>query len=234
MMRAAVDASSHSAAGADTNETLMLTIAALTEEVARGQSTEKENLYIFLKEAFMAKDKEISALQKTTAAAVKELKEALTAKDEEISDLQATAAFLEKRCDTLANLAQSAAVPAEAGSQLSPVIQNKGEIQQSKYFESQNRNRVFSRVFFDGLRAIQQESVAANSSRAFSEGLGEMQRDSDAASQRLKDAGATPEEIRAKMRGMRAAEESLLLAMAASDRSQPKANAAENSSHPDL
>ena len=124
------------------------------------------------------------------------------AKDKEILTLQATAAFLMKRCNILASLAQSAPVPAEAGSQLSAHIQTKEEIQQS-----QNR----SRVIYEGLKKIQRES--------------------DAAIQQLKDAGAAPEEIRAKMR---AAEESLLLAMAASHRSQPKANAAEHSSRPDF
>jgi hypothetical protein len=58
MMRAAIDASSHSASGAASNELLKSKIAELTEEVARVQSTEKE-----LKEALivMAKDKEIAA-----------------------------------------------------------------------------------------------------------------------------------------------------------------------------
>ena len=172
MMRAAVDASSHSASGADSNETLMLKIAALTEEVAK--STDKENLLL----------------------------KVIEAKDKEISVLQATTTFLMKRCNSLTKFAQSAAVPAEAGSQDSPDIQTKEEVQQS-----QNR----SRIIFQGLK--------------------ELQRESDAAIQRLKDTGAAPEEIRARTR---AAEEALLLAMASNERTQPKANAAESSSHHDL
>ena len=96
---------------------------------------------------------------------------ALMAKDKEISVLQATTAFLMKRCNSLTKLAQSAAVPADAGSQASPDTQTKEEVQQS-----QNR----SRVIFQGLT--------------------ELQRESDAAIQRLKDTGAAPEEIRARTR----------------------------------
>ena len=107
-----------------------------------------------------------------------------------------------KRCNSLTKFVQSAAVPAEAGSQDSPDIQTKEEVQQS-----QNR----SRIIFQGLK--------------------ELQRESDAAIQRLKDTGAAPEEIRARTR---AAEEALLLAMASNERTQPKANAAESSSHHDL
>jgi hypothetical protein len=96
---------------------------------------------------------------------------ALMAKNNEISALQATTAFLMKRCNSLTKLAQSAAVPADAGSQASPDTQTKEEVQQS-----QNR----SRVIFQGLT--------------------ELQRESDAAIQRLKDTGAAPEEIRARTR----------------------------------
>jgi hypothetical protein len=76
-----------------------------------------------------------------------------------------------KRCNSLTKLAQSAAVPAEAGSQASPGTQTKEEVQQS-----QNR----SRVIFQGLK--------------------ELHRESDAVIQRLKDTGAAPEEIRARTR----------------------------------
>ena len=124
------------------------------------------------------------------------------AKDKEISALQVTTAFLMKRCNSLTKLAQSAAVPAEAGSQASPGTQTKEEVQLS-----QNR----SRVIFQGLKELQRESAAAI--------------------QRLKDTGAAPEEIRARTR---AAEEALMLAMASNERTQPKANAADSSSHHDL
>ena len=151
LMRAAIDTSSHSASEADSNELLKLKIAELTEEAARGKSIEKENL--LLKEVIEADAR------------------ALMAKDKEISALQVTTAFLMKRCNSLTKLAQSAAVPAEAGSQASPDIQTKEEVQQS-----QNR----SRVIFQGLKELQRESAAAI--------------------QRLKDTGAAPEEIRARTR----------------------------------
>jgi hypothetical protein len=78
---------------------LKLKLVALTEEVARGQSIEIENL--LLKEVIEADAR------------------ALMAKNNEISALQATTAFLMKRCNSVTKLAQSAAVPAEAGSQAS-------------------------------------------------------------------------------------------------------------------
>jgi hypothetical protein len=62
MMRAAIDASSHSASRADSNELLKLKIAELTEEAARVQSTEKENL--LLKEVIEAKDRALMAKDK--------------------------------------------------------------------------------------------------------------------------------------------------------------------------
>ena len=68
--------------------------------------------------------------------------------------MQRTATFLMKRLNSLANIAQSAAVPADAGSQLSPDIQIKDEIQQS-----QNRTRaVFAR-----LKALTEEAARVES-----------------------------------------------------------------------
>ncbi len=104
-------------------------------------------------------------------AAASSEREGIKAKYKEISAAQATTAFLMKRCNSLTQLAQSAAVPAEAGSQASPDIRTKEEVQQS-----QNR----SRVIFQGLKELQRESAAAI--------------------QRLKDTGAAPEEIRARTR----------------------------------
>ena len=105
----------------------------------------------------------------------------ISAKDKEISALQATTAFLMRSSQSLAKIAESAAL--STTSDLPSDIQKREQFQQA-----QNR----SRVHFQKLQ--------------------EMQRVSEEEMQSLKDAGAAPEVIRAKKR---AAEEALLLAMAA-------------------
>jgi hypothetical protein len=138
-----------------------------------------------LKEAMMAKDKEISAKDQEISALqalTKENKRTITAKDREISALQALTTSLMNKSNALG--LQLAAVSANAAaSDLPSDIQRQEET-----LQSQNRSRT---LFLH---------------------LQEMQRASQAEIQSLRDAGAAPEVIRAKMR---AAEDDLLLAMAA-------------------
>ena len=131
------------------------------------------------------KDKEISAKDREISALqalTTENKRTITAKDREISALQALTTSLMNKSNALG--LQLAAVSANAAaSDLPSDIQRQEET-----LQSQNRSRA---LFLH---------------------LQEMQRASQAEIQSLRDAGAAPEVIRAKMR---AAEDDLLLAMAA-------------------
>jgi len=162
-------------------------LSAKDREISALQALTTENTRIITAKdsEISEKDREISAKDNEISALqalTMENKRTMTAKDREISALQALTTSLMNKSNALG--LQLAAVSANAAaSDLPSDIQRQEET-----LQSQNRSRA---LFLH---------------------LQEMQRASQAEIQSLRDAGAAPEVIRAKMR---AAEDDLLLAMAA-------------------